>query len=353
MDYHKEFERLVEIISNENASDLHLAEGRNPIIRVGSFLAPLLKWPALTRENMEGYMGVLLSKKNEARFLETREVDFSFGLRDVMRFRGNGYMQRGLLSFALRVIPREIRTLAELGLPPILETFAGRRQGFFLVVGPVGQGKSTTLASMVEIINRTRAEHIITIEDPIEYIYEPKKAIIDQREVRIDTGDFKTALQSTFRQDVNVILVGEMRDPETMATAVTAAETGHLVFSTLHTNNASQTVDRIIDSFPATQQEQIRTQLAGSLLGIFSQRLLPRIAGGLSPAYELLVNTPATANLIREGRTHELPSALETGSEHGMVALNRSLAELVGAGEISVEDAYTHSYNPQALEKML
>jgi len=353
MDYHKELEKLVEIVSSENASDLHLAEGRNPIIRVGSFLVPLLKRTALTREDMEGYLGVLLSQESRARFLETREIDFSFGLREAVRFRGNGYVQRGLFTLALRVIPREIHTLSELGLPQILETFTSRRQGFFLVVGPVGQGKSTTLASMVEIINRTRAEHIITIEDPIEYIYEPKKAIIDQREVRIDTGDFKTALQSTFRQDVNVILVGEMRDLETMATAVTAAETGHLVFSTLHTNNASQTVDRIIDSFPPTQQDQIRIQLAGSLLGIFSQRLLPRLSGGLVPAYELLVNTPATANLIREGRTHELPSVLETGSEYGMVALNRSLAELVGAGEISVEDAYTHSYNPQALEKML
>jgi twitching motility protein PilT len=352
MDYHKELEKLVALVTSENASDLHLAEGRHPIIRVASFLVPLLKRAVLTREDIDGFTGVLLSKESQAQFRETQEIDFSFGLESV-RFRGNGYVQRGMRAIALRVIPREIRSLEELRLPRILETFANRRQGFFLVVGPVGQGKSTTLAAMVEIINRTRAEHIITIEDPIEYIYEPKKAIIDQREVRVDTGDFKTALQSTFRQDVNVILVGEMRDAETMATAVTAAETGHLVFSTLHTNNASQTVDRIIDTFPPTQQEQIRIQLAGSLIGIFSQRLIPRISGGLAPAYELLVNTPATANLIRERRTHELPSLLETGSEHGMVALNRSLADLVSAGDITVEDAYLHSYSPDSLEKML
>ena len=353
MDYHKELEKLVAIVVSESASDLHLAEGRNPIIRTGGILVPLLKHAALTREDMEGLAAVMLSEENRARLRETRETDFSFGVRGEVRFRGNGYIQRGMMSFALRSIPHKIPSFEELRLPSILETFTNRRQGFFLVVGPVGQGKSTTLAAMIENINSTRAEHIITIEDPIEYIYEQKKAIIDQREVRVDTGDFRTALQSTFRQDVNVILVGEMRDLETIATAVTAAETGHLVFSTLHTNNASQTVDRIIDSFPAGQQEQIRVQLAGSLIGIFSQRLLPRISGGLVPAYELLVHTAATANLIREGRTHELPSVLETGSEHGMVALNRSLADLVGAGEITVEDAYMHSYSPEALEKML
>jgi len=240
-----------------------------------------------------------------------------------------------------------------LNLPPILETFARRQQGFFLVVGPVGVGKSTTMATMVEAINRERLEHIITIEDPIEFIFEPKKALVDQREVKLDTPDFHTALEGVFRQDADVVMIGEMRDPETISTAVTAAETGHLVLSTLHTNTAGQTVDRIIDSFPADQQTQIRIQLAGSLLGIFSQRLLPRISGGLIPAFELLINNNAVANLIREKRTHELNSVIETGSEEGMIDLNRSLAELVRKGEVTAENAFKFSANPRTLERMI
>ena len=222
-----------------------------------------------------------------------------------------------------------------------------------MVVGPIGVGKSTTLATMIETINLERLEHIITIEDPIEYIFEPKKAIIDQREVKLDTPDFHTALQGVFRQDADIVMIGEMRDPETMSTAVTAAETGHLVLSTLHTNTAGQTVDRIIDSFPADQQSQIRLQLSGSLLGIFSQRLLPRISGGLIPAFELLINNNATANLIREKRTHEISSVIETSSEDGMIGLNRSLAELVRKGEVTVENAFQFSSSPKTLERMI
>jgi len=221
------------------------------------------------------------------------------------------------------------------------------------VVGPVGQGKTTTLASMIELINQERAEHIITIEDPIEYIYEQKKSIIDQREVRIDTHDFQNALTYVLREDVNVILLGEMRDPETMAAAVTAAETGHMVFSTLHTNNAAQTIDRIIDSFPAEQQNQIRIQLAGSLIGVFSQRLIPRISGGQIPAYELLIVNNAVANLIREKRTHEINTVIETGSDQGMIDMNRCIADLVRRGEVSIENAYQHAFNPKILEKLL
>jgi twitching motility protein PilT len=253
----------------------------------------------------------------------------------------------------LRLITNVIRTLTDLNLPPILETFARRKQGFFLVVGPVGQGKSTTLAAMVDLINSERAEHIITIENPIEYIYSQKKSIVDQREVRLDTHDFDTALLGTFRQDVDVILVGEMRGKETIAAAVTAAETGHLVFSTLHTNNASQTIDRIIDSFPGDQQDQIRVQLAGSLIGIFSQRLIPRISGGMVPAYELLINNNAVSNLIREKRTYEIDTVIETGSEHGMIDMNRTLADLVRRGEITAENAYIHSFRPEMLDRLI
>jgi twitching motility protein PilT len=220
-------------------------------------------------------------------------------------------------------------------------------------VGPVGQGKSTTLASMINLINTEQTKHIVTIEDPIEYVFTPDKSIINQREVGIDTANFQTALKSVFREDVNVIMIGEMRGPDTIATAVTAAETGHLVLSTLHTNNASQTIDRIIDSFPGEQQDQIRAQLASSLLAIFSQRLVPRIAGGLIPAYELLLNNNAVANLIREKRTHEIDIVIETGMEHGMVDMNHSLVELVRSGEISIENAYQYSLNPKGLERML
>jgi twitching motility protein PilT len=220
-------------------------------------------------------------------------------------------------------------------------------------VGPVGQGKTTTLAALIELINQSRAEHIVTIEDPIEYLFDNKKALIEQREVRVDTADFATGLAGVFRQDVDVLMIGEMREPLTMATAVTAAETGHLVFSTLHTNNAAQTIDRIIDSFPPNQQDQIRVQLAGSLAGIFSQRLIPRISGGLLPAYELLINNGAVANLIRERRTHEIQTMIETGAAEGMIDLNRCLADLVRRGEITPESAYSRSLNPKTLERLL
>jgi twitching motility protein PilT len=353
MHYEQTLGTLLETVVKEEGSDLHLSEGRHPTIRVGGFLVPLLNQPVLSKQDMGGFTQILLDKTNRDLFFAEKEVDFSYAFGSEARFRGNGYFQQGAIGFALRLIPRKIRTLEELHLPNALESFAQKQQGFFLVVGPVGHGKTTTLAAMIDMINASRSEHIVTIEDPIEYIFEPKKSIIDQREVRIDTKNFHQALHSAFRQDVDVIMVGEMRGLETIATAVTAAETGHFVLSTLHTNNAGQTIDRIIDSFPSGQQDQIRIQLAGSLAGIFSQRLIPRISGGLVPAYELLVNTTATANIIREGRTHEIGSVIETGLEHGMVSMDRSLVELVRAGEITVENAYLHSYSPQALEKML
>lgn len=353
MNYEQELHDLIEILVAEKASDLHLTAGYHPTIRVDGQLSPILKKNELSPEDTEGFIRSLLPEENLSRFSAEQEIDFSYSYEDKARFRGNAFYSKGSVGIALRLIPKTILTLEELNLPPILETFTRRQQGFFLVVGPVGQGKSTTLASMVELINTTRSEHIMTIEDPIEYLYEPKKSIIDQREVRVDTKDFQSALKSMFRQDIDVALIGEMRGTETMSAAVTAAETGHLIFSTLHTNNAAQTIDRIIDSFPANQQDQIRMQLAGSLAGIFSQRLLPRVSGGLVPAYELLINNNAVANLIREGRSHEIQTVIETGLDDGMIDLNRSLAELVRRGEVLPEQARAHSLTPQVLERLL
>lgn len=344
---------LIDIVLKENASDLHLSEGRIPVIRVAGFLIPLTKMAPVSTNDINGILDLFLTEPNKKIFKEVQEVNFAYSYHNKERFRGNAFTAMGKTSIALRLVPSNIKTYAELGLPPILETFASRQQGFFLVVGPAGQGKSTTLATMIESINTQRLEHIITIEDPIEYVFEPKKAIIDQREVRTDTPDFHTALWGAFRQDGDVVMIGEMREPETVSTAVTAAETGHLIFSTLHTNTAAQTVDRIIDSFPADQQDQIRIQLSGSLLGIFSQRLIPRISGGLIPAYELLINNNAVANLIREKRTHELEAVIETSAEFGMINLNRSLTELVKKGEITAENAFAYSNNPRTLERMI
>ncbi len=353
VNYKKELEELVEILIEENGSDLHLSVGSHPVIRVSGSLVPLTKKPVLNEEDTEGFTQSMLNEAQFERFTSEHEIDFSYSYKEGKRFRGNCFFQSGSISIALRYIPNDIRSITDLKLPPILESFSKRQQGFFLCVGPVGQGKSTTLAAMIELINETRSEHIVTIEDPIEFVYTPKKSLIDQREVRIDTADFGVALHSAFRQDVDVILVGEMRGRETISTAVTAAETGHLVFSTLHTNNAAQTIDRIIDTFPAGQQDQIRLQLSGSLLGIFSQRLIPRIQGGLIPAYELLINNPAIGNLIRERRTHEIQTVIETGLEQGMIDMNRSLVELVQKGKITVENAFSYSLNPKGLERLM
>lgn len=353
VDYKKELQALVDLILEEKASDLHFSVGTHPMIRVSSALVPLVKKPILTEGDVSSFAKILMRGDQYDRFIKYEEIDFSFENANGVRFRGNAFYQRGRMGIALRLIPNVIRTLQELSLPPILESFTQRTQGFFLCVGPVGQGKSTTLAAMVNEINKNRSDHIVTIEDPIEYVYSEQKALIDQREVGIDTKSFETALNAAFRQDVDVILVGEMRNPETIAAAVTAAETGHLVYSTLHTNDAAQTINRIVDSFPGNQQDQIRVQLAGSLIAIFSQRLIPRIDGGLVPAYELLINNSAVSNLIRENRIHEIPSVIETGLEQGMIDMNRSLARLVQNGEISVETAYSYAVNPKGLDRLL
>src|SRR6185369_7073176 len=352
MDYKKEIEELILNVIRENGSDLHLGAGRIPAIRVSGELIFLVKHATLTQDDMIGILGEILDQTKVEKFNENQEMDFSYDFHGKARLRGNAFFQKGLINIVFRLVPK-VQTMTDLRLPVILADLARKKQGFFLVVGPVGQGKSTTLSAMINVINNEQARHIITIEDPIEHVYVANKSIINQREVGIDTRDFHVALKSVFREDVNVIMIGEMRTPETIATAVTAAETGHLVLSTLHTNNASQTIDRIIDTFPGDQQDQIRTQLASSLLGIFSQRLIPRITGGLIPAYELLLNNSAVANLIREKRTHEIDVVIETGSESGMIDLNHSLMELVRAGEITIENAYQSSLNPKGLERMI
>ncbi|MEK7564428.1 MAG: PilT/PilU family type 4a pilus ATPase [Patescibacteria group bacterium] len=352
MDYKKLFEDLVLNVIREDGSDLHIGTTRVPAIRVSGELIFLVKHAPLTEEDIMGILKAILPPGKVDLFLENQEMDFSYDFRGEARLRGNAFFQKGLINIVLRLVPK-VKTFSDLHLPDSLADIARKKQGFFLVVGPVGQGKSTTLSAMVDLINNEQARNIITIEDPIEHVYVPNKSIINQREVGIDTKDFHVALKSVFREDVNVILIGEMRTPETIATAVTAAETGHLVLSTLHTNNASQTIDRIIDSFPGNQQDQIRSQLASGLLGIFSQRLVPRINGGLIPAYELLLNNNAVSNLIREKRTHEIDVVIETGSESGMVDLNHSLVELVRAGEISIENARQYSLNPKGLDRMI
>lgn len=344
---------LLDIVVQEGGSDLHLSAGSNPVIRVSGSLVPLLQQAPLTPADTEVLLKSILPENRWETFLTDQAIDFSYAHTTTARFRVNGYRVQGTVSIAMRLIPHEMRTFESLNLPPILEVFSQRNQGFFLVVGPVGQGKSTTLATIIERINETRSEHILTIEDPIEYIYEPKKSLIHQREVHIDTPNFHAALQSAFREDVNVIMVGEMRDQETISSAVTAAETGHLVFSTLHTNNAAQTIDRIIDMFPPSQQDQVRVQLAGSLAGIFSQRLVPRISGGQIPAYELLINNSAVSNLIREGRTHEITTVVQTSSQEGMIDMDRSLAELVRRGEVTIEHAYERALDPKTFERYL
>lgn len=352
-DYKNLLETLLDEVIKQGASDLHFSEGRHPYIRLNGELIPMSSHEVLDGATTRGILNAMISEAFQKEFETKRELDFSYSFKDAYRFRGSAFVQQGHVGVVLRLIPNVVKTLDQLNLPPILADFARRKQGFFLVVGPVGQGKSTTLSALVDLINTERAEHIITIENPIEYIYKQKNSIIDQREVRLDTTDFETALLGTFRQDVDVILVGEMRGKDTIAAAVTAAETGHLVFSTLHTNNASQTIDRIIDSFPGDQQDQIRVQLASSLIGIFSQRLIPRISGGMVPAYELLINNNAVANMIREKRTYEIDTVIETGAENGMIDMNRTLADLVRRGEITPENAYLHSFRPDGLERLI
>jgi len=349
MDYAPKLIQLLDTVEQENASDLHISSGRPPTLRIDGRLVPLLKEGVLSSQDTEGLVFALLSPEQKERFIEERELDISYANRDKARFRVNVYFESVDASAALRLIPNKIRTIEELEMPQVLHRFTAPSQGFFLSVGPSGHGKSTTLAALVDEINHTRSEHIITIEDPIEYIFTQDRCIIDQREVGKDTKSFSSALRSAFRQDPDIIMVGEMRDAETIATAITAAETGHLVYATLHTNNAAQTIDRIIDSFPAGQQHQVRSQLALTLLGVVSKRLVPKIDGGIVPVCEVMITNSAVRNLIRENKVHELDFVIETGADQGMISLNRSLANFVKQGVVSIETAEMYSLNSKEL----
>ncbi|OGN00857.1 MAG: type IV pili twitching motility protein PilT, partial [Candidatus Yanofskybacteria bacterium RIFCSPHIGHO2_01_FULL_42_12] len=339
--------------AENGASDLHISPGHYPSIRIDGRLIQVADKQILDKEISEGIVLELVGSERKDRFISEKELDFSYEYAQKYRFRVNTYNTRGGMAASLRLIPNKIRTIEELGLPPIIKIFSRLSQGFVLVVGPNGHGKSTTLSAIIDLVNKERAEKIVTIEDPIEYIFTPDKSIIDQREIYQDTFSFHKALRSTFRQNVNIIMVGEMRDYETMSAAVTAAETGHLVLASLHTNSASQTIERIIDSFPPNQQTQIRNQLANTISGIISQRLIQRIKGGLVPATEVMIATTAVRTLIRDNRPRQLDLVIETSQDVGMMPLDRSLADLVRRKEISIDRAEFYSTNSLELRNQL
>lgn len=352
-----EIRELLDLTIKNKASDLHLLVGIPPSIRIDGILNSISSYPALSPEVMEQMIFSLLNPEQKELLLANKELDFSFGFGGGVygnsgRFRANVYYQRGYLSGAFRYLEPKIKTVEELHLPKILNEFSNLKQGFVLVTGPTGHGKSTTLAAIINKINIEKPAHILTIEDPIEYVYPTGKSIVSQREMGQDSHSWSYALRSALREDPDVVLVGEMRDPETISSAITIAETGHLVFSTLHTNSASQTIDRIIDSFPANQQAQIRIQLASTLKGVISQRLLPQIGGGRVPAVEILLGSNAVSSNVRDGKTHLIDSIIETSQKTGMMSLEQSLSELVMSGTISLETAKSYALRPEDLLRL-
>ncbi len=353
MDHLTYLKKLLQIVMREEASDLDISVGHAPNIRITGQLVPLAKEPQVSAKDSEGMAFSIMSESQKKKFWEEKEVDFSYDFEGRGRFRVNVFFQRQSISLALRFIPSKIRTVEELNLPPVLHDFAGRTQGLVLVTGASSQGKSTTLAALLDEINHTKSVHIITIEDPIEYTYPIERAVVEQREIGIDSLSFANALRATFRQNPDVIMVGEMRDLETISTTITAAETGHLVFATLHTNSAAQSIHRIVDVFPAEQQNQIRFQLASSLLGIVSQRLIPRISGGFIPVCEVMLCNPAVSTLIRENKTHEIPAVIETSAKEGMISFSRALVDLVRRKEISLKNAMDYAIDPNEVKNLL
>lgn len=345
--------QLFEKTVDAKASDLHLTVGLPPMLRVSSVLKPMMGYSPLSSDNIEKVLAQVLDEKQLELFHKNKEFDFSFSLGERSRFRSNAFYQKGYVSLAFRSIPFNIPTIDSLNLPSILTEFAKLPRGFVLVTGATGHGKSTTLAAMIDFINKNRAMHIITVEDPIEYVFEDDKSIIQQREMNHDTLSWKNALKSVLREDPNVVLVGEMRDFETISSAVTIAETGHLVFSTLHTNTAAQSINRLIDVFPETEQAQVRAQLADSLEGIISQRLITGINGGVVPAVEILLANNAVRNSIREGKTHLIDNIIATNLESGMISLERSLADLVNQGKVSLDTALSQTLKPDEVKRLV
>ena len=334
-----ELNKLLSIVLERDASDLHLVVGEPPVIRVDSQLIRLDNYQVLSNDSIADLLNVLLAPMQKKMFEDNMAVDFSYSFKDNVRFRVNAYRQKGVLGIAMRMVPNHIKSLEELGLPSILKKFSERKQGLVLMVGPTGHGKSTALAAMINEINKTRAENILTIEDPIEFIFTPVQSIINQRELYLDTPSFGQALKDALREDPNVVMVGEMRDLDSVSAALTVAETGHLVFGTLHTNDAAQSIDRIVDVFPAYQQPQIRSQLASVLVGLVSLRLLPKIGGGRVPAYEIMVANHAIRNVIRDNKVYEIPNIIHTNLDEGMVPLDKTLALLVKQGLVEFEVA--------------
>jgi len=346
-------DKYVDLLVAQKGSDLHFSAGNLPAMRVDNKIIQMKGEKVIAQSDMEILIKKVLSAEKQEQLYREKQVDFSLEIKKGVRFRGNVFFQKGNLSMALRLISDKIKSLKELNIPESLYSFVEKKQGLFLVVGPNGNGKSTTLAALVEYLNINKQQHIITLEDPIEYVYFSKQSLIEQREISLDALNFKNSLKACFREDVDAILVGELRDLETISMAMTAAETGHLILGTLHTNDSVQTIDRIIDIFPPYQQNQIRCQLANVLLGVVSQRLVRRNSGGRIPAMEILIKNKAIENLIRQNQTHQIPTVLETSSEAGMISTDRYLAELVKSGEVDLEESRQYVADENVFEMLL
>ena len=346
-------EMLLQEVINQHASDLHLQVGLPPMLRIDGALTPVANTPSLDVETTERLIFSILDNEQKQILLKDKEFDFSFAFGDLGRFRVNAFHERGNIAAAMRLIPNDIPTLAELGLPAVVESFADYPRGLVLVTGPTGSGKSTTLAALLDKINSERSEHIITIEDPIEFTHKSKRSVIVQREVHYDTYSFSAALRSALREDPDVVLIGEMRDLETISAAITIAETGHLVFATLHTNSASQSIDRMVNVFPPHQQPQIKAQLGNMLMAICSQRLIPAIGGGRLVSAEILVANPAVRNIIREGKSHQLDQVIQTSAKEGMQSMDRTLVQVVQSGQITYDEAKNYAVDLDDLNRMM
>ncbi len=346
-------EILLEEVIKKKASDLHIQVGLPPMLRIDGALRPVSGADVLNEEAVEALIFAVLDEDQKQILLKDKEFDFSFAFGDLGRFRVNTFHERGNLAAAMRLIPNEILSIDQLGLPPVVSKFADYPRGLVVVTGPTGSGKSTSLAAIVDKINTERSSHIITIEDPIEFTHKSKRSVVVQREVHYDTYSFSAALRSSLRQDPDVVLIGEMRDLETIAAAITIAETGHLVFATLHTNSAAQSIDRMIDVFPPHQQPQIRAQLSNILQAICSQRLVPSIGGGRVAAAEILVVTPAVRNIIREGKTHQLDAVIQTGAEHGMQSMDKTLVNLIHNGTVTYDEARNFAVDIEELDRLM